>query len=119
MALLVKLGFLVVLGIALFPNVDAAKYEANWQSIDSRPLPSWYDESKFGIFIHWGVFSVPSYISEWFWWYWQGVGRADARAFMEQNYRPDWTYADFASQFTAEMYDPDHWADLFQASGAK
>ena len=38
---------------------------------------------------------------------------------MKNNYRPDWTYADFASQFTAEFYDPDHWADVFEASGAK
>ena len=36
------------------------QYEPNWESIDSRPLPSWYDEAKVGIFIHWGVFSVPS-----------------------------------------------------------
>lgn len=46
----------------------AAKYEPNWKSIDSRPLPDWYDQAKFGIFIHWGVFSVPSFGSEWFWW---------------------------------------------------
>lgn len=45
-----------------------AKYEPNWKSIDSRPLPDWYDQAKFGIFVHWGVFSVPSFGSEWFWW---------------------------------------------------
>jgi len=39
--------------------------------------------------------------------------------FMKKNYRPDWTYADFANQFTAEFYDPNQWADVFQASGAK
>lgn len=47
-------------------------YEPDWSSLDSRPLPSWYDEAKFGIFIHWGVFSVPAFGSEWFWWYWKG-----------------------------------------------
>jgi len=41
------------------------QYTPDWASIDSRPLPSWYDESKIGIFIHWGVFSVPSIESEW------------------------------------------------------
>lgn len=46
----------------------AIRYEPNWTSIDSRPLPGWYDRAKFGIFIHWGVFSVPSFGSEWFWW---------------------------------------------------
>ena len=38
---------------------------------------------------------------------------------MKDNYPPDFTYADFASQFTAEFYDPDQWADIIKASGAK
>jgi alpha-L-fucosidase len=48
-------------------------YTPDWPSLDSRPLPSWYDDAKFGIFVHWGVFSVPAYGSEWFWWYWKGM----------------------------------------------
>lgn len=43
------------------------QYKPTWESIDSRPLPEWFDQAKFGIFIHWGVFSVPSFGSEWFW----------------------------------------------------
>uniref|UniRef100_A0A1I8F3W0 alpha-L-fucosidase n=1 Tax=Macrostomum lignano TaxID=282301 RepID=A0A1I8F3W0_9PLAT len=39
----------------------AARYEPNWQSLDSRPLPGWYDQAKIGVFIHWGVFSVPGF----------------------------------------------------------
>lgn len=49
------------------------RYISDWDSLDSRPLPVWYDEAKFGIFIHWGVFSVPSFGSEWFWLNWQGM----------------------------------------------
>ncbi len=49
------------------------RYTPDWDSLDSRPLPSWYDDAKFGIFIHWGVFSVPSFGSEWFWINWQGI----------------------------------------------
>ncbi len=49
------------------------RYTPDWASLDSRPLPSWYDEAKFGIFIHWGVYSVPSFGSEWFWTYWKGT----------------------------------------------
>ena len=45
--------------------VTGQQYTANWTSLDSRPLPAWYDESKIGIFIHWGVFSVPSFMTEW------------------------------------------------------
>lgn len=54
-------------------DVKAERYTSDWTSLDRRPLPSWYDDAKFGIFIHWGVFSVPAYGSEWFWWYWKGL----------------------------------------------
>ncbi|XP_070194986.1 alpha-L-fucosidase-like isoform X1 [Littorina saxatilis] len=95
-------------------------YKPTWESIDSRPLPSWYDEGKLGIFIHWGVFSVPSFTSEWFWYRWKGVPpNAKVVEFMKKNYPPDFTYADFAADFTAEFYDPDEWAEIFEASGAK
>ncbi|XP_067674057.1 alpha-L-fucosidase-like isoform X2 [Haliotis asinina] len=95
------------------------RYEPNWASIDSRPLPPWYDEAKLGIFIHWGVFSVPSFGSEWFWERWQEKKQASTVEFMKKNYRPDWTYADFAQDFTAEFYDANTWADLFADAGAK
>lgn len=95
-----------------------ANYEPNWDSLDSRPLPQWYDDAKVGIFLHWGVFSVPSFGSEWFWAYWKG-GSSAYVDFMTKNYRPDFTYADFASQFTAEFYDPKEWAEIFKAAGAR
>ncbi|CAL4059913.1 unnamed protein product, partial [Meganyctiphanes norvegica] len=98
--------------------VCGTRYEANWESLDQRPLPDWYDDAKVGIFIHWGVFSVPSFGSEWFWDHWQG-GNEKYVNFMKANYRPGFTYQDFAPQFTAEFFDPEHWAKVFQASGAK
>ncbi|OWF52743.1 Plasma alpha-L-fucosidase [Mizuhopecten yessoensis] len=97
----------------------AIKYEPNWDSLDSRPLPNWYDESKIGIFIHWGVFSVPSFSSEWFWELWKGQKVPGVVDFMNTNYRPGFTYADFAPKFTAEFYNADQWANIFDASGAK
>ena len=100
-------------------TANAVKYEPNWKSLDARPLPSWYDESKLGIFVHWGVFSVPSFGSEWFWHMWKDQKRPDVLAFMKNNYRPDFTYADFASMFTAEFYNPEEWADIIEASGAQ
>lgn len=45
----------------------APRFDPTWESLDARPLPAWFDRAKFGIFIHWGVFSVPSFGSEWFW----------------------------------------------------
>ena len=53
--------------VAVLSCCAATRYEPNWESLDSRPLPDWYDEGKIGIFIHWGVFSVPSFNNEWFW----------------------------------------------------
>ena len=53
--------------LVLMASTCTSKYEPTWESIDSRPLPEWFDQAKFGIFIHWGVFSVPSFGSEWFW----------------------------------------------------
>ncbi|XP_059164216.1 alpha-L-fucosidase-like [Physella acuta] len=101
---------------------EAIRYEPNWDSLDSRPLPDWYDEGKIGIFIHWGVFSVPSFSSEWFWYHWQGPKKWKAiEDFMAKNYPPDWTYADFAQQFVTPtgIYNPRHWAEVFNASGAR
>ncbi|KAE8624651.1 hypothetical protein XENTR_v10006013 [Xenopus tropicalis] len=111
-------GLLFLCALATVLPSGSSRYTPNWESLDARPLPPWFDEAKFGIFLHWGVFSVPSFGSEWFWWNWHE--RSDAYVkFMEQNYRPGFTYADFAPQFTAEFYDPDAWAQLFQAAGAK
>ena len=103
---------------SLLAVTSQARYEPNWDSLDTRPLPTWYDEAKIGIFIHWGVFSVPSFGNEWFWRNWKS-GSAAIVKFMKDNYPPGWTYADFAPQFTAEFYDPDQWASIIQASGAK
>ena len=72
-----------------------------------------------GIFLHWGVFSVPAFETEWFWEDWQGRKEKKFVDFMTKNYRPGFTYADFASEFKAEFYDPKEWAEIFKASGAK
>lgn len=62
------LGLLLLLLLGL-PGLLAGRprYQPTWGSLDARPLPAWFDEAKFGVFIHWGVFSVPSFGSEWFW----------------------------------------------------
>ena len=109
-----------LLGLQLL-NVQA-KYQPTWESLDSRPLPSWYDDAKFGIFMHWGVYSVPSFStcsSEWFWWHWKGQNQPQCVEFMKNNYRPGFSYADFAPMFRAEFFDPDQWADLLARSGAR
>ncbi|XP_029452378.1 plasma alpha-L-fucosidase [Rhinatrema bivittatum] len=98
---------------------SAVRYDPTWDSLDSRPLPAWFDEAKFGIFIHWGLFSVPSFGSEWFWWYWWKQNQSCYVSFMEENYPPGFTYEDFGPLFTAEFYNASQWADILQASGAR
>ncbi|XP_046903673.1 plasma alpha-L-fucosidase [Hypomesus transpacificus] len=110
---LAAVAFLLVVGLC------KCDYKPTWESIDSRPLPEWYDQAKFGIFIHWGVFSVPSFGSEWFWYYLQKQKLQPYVDFMKKNYPPDFQYQDFAPQFTAEFFDPKEWTDIFASSGAK
>ncbi len=104
-------------------RAGAATYEPNWESLDKRPNPAWFDEAKFGIFIHWGVYSVPAWgprgsYSEWYWHRLESKDK-EAVAFHNSTYGPDFEYQDFAPMFKAEMFDPDHWADIFARSGAK
>jgi hypothetical protein len=64
--------------LAVLPeDVNVRKYAPTWESLDARPLPTWYDEAKLGIFIHWGVFSVPAFANEWFWWEWKGDEKSE------------------------------------------
>uniref|UniRef100_A0A914WTA2 alpha-L-fucosidase n=1 Tax=Plectus sambesii TaxID=2011161 RepID=A0A914WTA2_9BILA len=101
-------------------NVYSHAYEPSWESLDSRPIPSWFEDAKFGIFCHWGVYAVPSFSSEWFWYQWQGPQpSASVVAFMKQNFPPRFTYADFAPMFTADLFDPDRFANIVKSSGAK
>ena len=80
---------LLVTSAAIALLVGATKYEPTWESLDSRPLPPWFDEAKVGIFIHWGVFSVPSFKSEWYWWYLNGSKDPETVEFHNKTYGPD------------------------------
>jgi len=100
------------------------RYEPNWASLDTRPLPEWYDDAKFGIFIHWGVYSVPSWApvgqyAEWYWYHLMERDDGSATYDHHQQLYPGQTYQDFASSFKAELFNATEWADLFRRSGAK
>lgn len=108
----------------------AVRYDPTWASLDSRPLPSWYDEAKVGIFIVGGVFSVPSWgkseggaSGEWFEHEWLGEpgkpGDPAYAQFVAQRYPPNWTYADFAPGLTMDLFNATEWAQLFADSGAR
>ncbi|KXK31601.1 MAG: alpha-L-fucosidase [Candidatus Omnitrophica bacterium] len=101
----------------------AVTYEPTWESLDSRPNPAWFDEAKFGIFIHWGVYAVPAWGSKGKYseWYWNDMmdPNGETWKFHLKTYGEDFKYQDFAPMFKAEMFDPAQWADIFARSGAK
>lgn len=120
--------------LAFLGNVQAQSYQPNWESLDKRPVPDWFNEAKFGIFIHWGVYSVPAWApadadigvyAKYAEWYWNRLLVDDGKAhqyfkdYHDKFYGTGFNYQDFASMFKAEYFDPEAWADLFAQSGAK
>jgi alpha-L-fucosidase len=126
---------LVSLSLAFAACAVAQTYRPDWKSLDRRATPAWFTDAKFGIFIHWGVYSVPAYAPvipgklAYAEWYWHAITEGqkpnadpvDAGSWeMHQKlYGADYPYANFAPQFRAELFDPAHWADVFERSGAK
>ena len=95
-------------------------YSADWASLSRYRVPEWYRDAKFGIFIHWGVYSVPAFDNEW---YPRNMYMPGSKAYEHHiaTYGPhkEFGYKDFIPMFKAEKFDPDAWAALFERAGAK
>ncbi len=95
-------------------------YHDDWASLTDFDMPLWYTKAKFGIFIHWGLYSVPAFANEWYSrnMYIQGTPEYEHHV---RTYGPhkDFGYKDFIPLFTAEKFDPDCWAETFAAAGAR
>lgn len=127
---MMKLSFLmfsIVMSIMIAPAFSQ-KYDATWESLDKRPVPEWFKDAKFGIFIHWGVYSVPAYrpVSSKMYetyaeWYEADVLNKPGKGqdFHNRVYGRDFEYRSFAPMFKAELFDPEYWAKLFNRAGAK
>ncbi len=121
-----KRAVVVCLSGLLLSGAAAAQsktYQPTWESLDSRPVPPWFDEAKFGIFIHWGLYSVPAWgpkgkYAEWYWHDLHEEG-SPTQQFHNKTYGEDFRYQDFVAGFTAQLFDPGEWADLFARSGAR
>ncbi|MEE4195859.1 MAG: alpha-L-fucosidase [Anaerolineae bacterium] len=117
-------------------------YEPTLASIQQHPLPDWYDDAKFGIFIHWGLYSIPAFApkgmididklftgeasfgdtpyAEWY----QNSLRIEGSPVHQyhlEKYGADFAYEDFAPQFNTvlQAWEPQRWAELFATAGAK
>ena len=111
-------------------GISANGYEATWESLDARPVPAWWTEAKFGIFIHWGPYAVPAFgnvskdgkfawdcYAEWY----QGFMLKGKKPYLDhhEKFYHNAPYGNFAAQFKAEHFDAAEWAKLFRKAGAK
>lgn len=100
--------------------INKGPYKNDWNSLADYQVPKWYRDAKFGIFIHWGIYSVPAFGSEWYSrnMYIQGSPEYEHHI---KTYGPhkDFGYKDFIPMFKAEQFDSNKWLDLFQKAGAK
>lgn len=100
--------------------IEKGPYKANWESLSNYQVPSWYKQAKFGIFIHWGIYSVPAFKSEWYSRNMYIQGSSEYKHHIETyGKHEDFGYKDFIPMFKAEKFDANEWAELFEKSGAK
>ena len=107
-----RIRWIALAGLALSAAVQAQTYAPDWRSLDARPTPEWWRDARFGIFIHWGVYSVPAFApkGEYAEWYWERLRkppsantsaddqriRRETRDFHARVYGADFRYEEFA-----------------------
>lgn len=100
--------------------IKKGPYDAAWESLTRYEVPKWYRNAKFGIFIHWGVYSVPAYDNEW---YPRNMYIEGSKAYQHhvETYgsHKEFGYKDFIPMFKAEKFDAEKWAELFKEAGAR
>ena len=128
MNLIHKLLLLLLFLVVFCRPLMAQQVEPDWHSIAQHGYPQWFSDAKLGIFIHWGLYSIPAYAGregygEWFY---KGLMSGDrGRQNMMRRFGGDSTqsalqqYALLTKQWNAEMWNPDEWATLFKKAGAQ
>ena len=136
---------LILLLIAALAAMAAGPYQATTESLRTHKAPQWYEDAKFGIFIHWGPYAVPAFHE----WYVEFISpkanfgfmfggppftatpgdlpekmflektRAEAVEYHKKNWGADFPYDNFLPMFKAEKFDPAVWAQLFKDAGAQ
>lgn len=98
------------------------RYEATWNSLREHPIPKWFQDAKFGIYTHWGIYSVPACGPNGTWYpynmYREGTPQYEYHI-KTYGHPSKFGYKDFIPMFTGEKFDPDEWAELFKRAGAK
>lgn len=100
--------------------IKQGPYSDDWSSLSKKEVPKWFAESRFGIFIHWGVFTSEEYMNEWYPRNMYTEGSEENKHHVEK-YGPlsETGYIDYIDRFKGAKFDPDAWMDVFKKSGAK
>lgn len=100
--------------------ISNGKYKDNWDSLANHPVPTWYKNAKFGIFITWGVYAVPAFGNEWYprLMYREGT-KENLHHLSTFGSTKEYGYKKFVPQFKNENFNPAKWSKLFKESGAK
>jgi alpha-L-fucosidase len=97
-----------------------ARFEPTWESLKQYSVPQWFEDAKLGIFIHWGVYSVPAFANEWYSRNMYLQGSPEFKHHVETwGEHTQFGYKDFIPMFKAEKFDADAWIDLFKKAGAQ
>ena len=100
--------------------IEKGPWKDTWESLSGDRVPEWYRNAKFGIFIHWGIYSVPAFGNEWYSRNMYIEGTPEFAHHVETYGKQSrFGYKDFIPMFRAEEFDPAVWADLFFEAGAK
>ncbi|MDO8543608.1 MAG: alpha-L-fucosidase [Opitutaceae bacterium] len=122
-------GFAILVAVLPAPAEGASdvrsregspSFRPDWESLQQYRCPDWFRDAKFGIYTHWGVYSVPQFSTEWYSHHMYQPNHR-AYAFHRKNFGPldQFGYKDFIPRFTAEKFNADEWAELFRRAGAK
>lgn len=104
----------------LHQSYSQEPYQPTWESLKKYQTPEWFKDAKFGIFIHWGVYSVPAFANEWYPRNMYQQGSKEFKHHIEKyGAHNKFGYKDFILQFKAEKFNAEQWIDLFKRSGAK
>jgi alpha-L-fucosidase len=116
-----RVGVIIIAYFFVQPaNAQQSRFQPTWESLKNYKIPDWFRDAKFGIFIHWGVYSVPAFESEW---YPRNMYLKDSKEYKNhvEKYgsHSKFGYKDFIPLFKAEKFNPDTWVELFKKAGAK
>ncbi|MDE6967698.1 MAG: alpha-L-fucosidase [Clostridia bacterium] len=98
--------------------IEKGEFKDNWESLSKFKMPSWYRKGRFGLFVHWGVYSVPAYFNEWYprLMYLKGQPCYNHRI---KTYGENSDYRDIVEKFNPTEFNAQEWADIFKSSGAQ